>query len=230
MDFDMGKLKNMIDMVLDEERFDVKCFQTDRALTCMDYLRRQTFEAEDFSDLERAYEFSQQLYSAIYNRKDQILSYDAGDANPSNESSEQDLINLMIMTEIISYSVMAIGLKPDVIDNQQQELSDSVQKLTNKMNHLTLSPMFLDKNQIVSKFITTRGEGGLIMSMEDLLCQTVQNHQVLRQINQDQFAQIFGTIESILAKVVSLPVQSYNNLANNLVIKLVNNTGPKYHV
>ena len=33
------------------------------------------------------------------------------------------------------------------------------------MNDLTLSTKFLDQNKIVQKFVTKRGDGGLILSM-----------------------------------------------------------------
>jgi hypothetical protein len=55
-------LKNLFNNVLNEERFDAKCFLTDRALVLMDFLRHHTIIAEDDADLHRAYEYSQQLY------------------------------------------------------------------------------------------------------------------------------------------------------------------------
>ena len=58
------------------------------------------------------------------------------------------------MTEIVSYSVLSITLTPNQIDNQQQELSNSVDKLVAKMNDLTLNSPFLEQNKIVSKFVT----------------------------------------------------------------------------
>ena len=90
------------------------------------------------------------------------MSYDA---NENSESNEEDLIDFILLTEIISYSVTAIGLQPNQIDHQQQELSNSVEKLVSKMNDLTLSSKFLDQNKIVQKFVTKRGDGGLILSM-----------------------------------------------------------------
>ena len=54
----MSELKNLCNQILDEERFDVKCFQTDKALTYIDHLRNSTERAEDDLDLTRAYEFS----------------------------------------------------------------------------------------------------------------------------------------------------------------------------
>ena len=89
----------------------------------------------------------------------------AFDPNDANADQESEIVDLIIATEIISYSVMSIGLQPNQIDNQQQELSNSVEKLVAKMNDLTLSNKFLEQNKIVSKFVTSRGDGGLIMSM-----------------------------------------------------------------
>ena len=51
----------------------------------------------------------------------------------------------------------------------------------------------------------------------------------MRQINEQQALNNFQAIESILAKVTSLPVQNYTQLANNLVLKLVINTDHSYH-
>lgn len=48
------------------------------------------------------------------------------------------------MTEIVAYSVLSITLTPNQIDNQQQELSNSVDKLVAKMNDLTLNSPFLE--------------------------------------------------------------------------------------
>ena len=129
--------------------------------------------AEDDDDLNRAYEYSQELYQVIYQKKDKILAFDPNDANADQES---EIVDLIIATEIISYSVMSIGLQPNQIDNQQQELSNSVEKLVAKMNDLTLSNKFLEQNKIVSKFVTSRGDGGLIMSMQELICQSIDNH------------------------------------------------------
>jgi len=49
----------------------------------MDFLKHHTMIAEDDADLNRAYEYSQQLYQIIYPRKNKILSYDAGEG-PGN--------------------------------------------------------------------------------------------------------------------------------------------------
>ena len=81
----------------------------------------------------------------------------------------------------------------------------------------------------MSKFITQRGESGLILTMQEMISQTIDNHQVLRQINEEQSITNFQTIESILARVTSLPVQNYTQLANNLTLKLVINTDHSYH-
>jgi hypothetical protein len=51
----------------------------------MDYLRAKTITAEDDNDLNRAYEYSQELYQVIYAKKDQILQYDAGESNPNSD-------------------------------------------------------------------------------------------------------------------------------------------------
>ena len=37
--FDMAELKNLLSFVLQEEKFDIKCYQTDKALTYLDFLR-----------------------------------------------------------------------------------------------------------------------------------------------------------------------------------------------
>jgi hypothetical protein len=37
--FDMSELKSLCQGILDEEKFDLKCFQTDRALVYFDHLR-----------------------------------------------------------------------------------------------------------------------------------------------------------------------------------------------
>ena len=103
--------------MINEDRFDIKCFQSDRALVCMDFLKHHTLLAEDDSDLHRAYEYSQQLYQIIYAKKDKILSYDAGEGAGNADQSEQDLIDLLILTEIVSYSVLSLGLQPNKIDN-----------------------------------------------------------------------------------------------------------------
>ena len=71
--------------------------------------------AEDESDLNKAYEFSQELYQVIYQKKDKIFAFDPNDKNSEQES---DIVDLIIATEIISYSVMSIGLQPNQIDNQ----------------------------------------------------------------------------------------------------------------
>ena len=65
--------------------------------------------------------------------------------------------------------------------------------------------------------------------MQEVITQVIDNHQVLRQINEDQQLSNFQTMESILARVTSLPVQNYTQLANNLTLKLVVNTEPSYH-
>ena len=65
--------------------------------------------------------------------------------------------------------------------------------------------------------------------MQEMISQTIDNHQVLRQINEEQSITNFQTIESILARVTSLPVQNYTQLANNLTLKLVINTDHSYH-
>lgn len=75
--------------------------------------------AEEPSDLNLAYEYSQNLYQVIYPKKDKIFQYDAGATSQTAEQSEQDLIDFMIATEIISYSILSIGLQPNLIDNQQ---------------------------------------------------------------------------------------------------------------
>lgn len=138
----------------------------------MDYLRHITMRAEQISDLNLAYEYSQNLYQVIYPKKDKIFSYDAGhgDGGDSGDQNEQNLIDFLVATEIISFSVLSIGLQPNLIDNQQQELLNSIDKLVSKMSGLTLSPNFLDQNKIVSKFVTLRGNGGMIQSIQDLLC------------------------------------------------------------
>ena len=58
----MNELKDLCNFVLNEERMDIKCFQTDKALTYLDFLRQHTQLAEEDSDLSLAYEYSQQLY------------------------------------------------------------------------------------------------------------------------------------------------------------------------
>lgn len=75
--FDMMELKLLCNQILDEDRFDVKCFQTDKALTYMDLLRDSANRAEDDLDLNRAYEYSQDLYQVIYPKKDKIFGYNA---------------------------------------------------------------------------------------------------------------------------------------------------------
>jgi len=112
--------------------------------------------------LNSIYEFSQELYQVIYPRKHKIFEYIA---SIKEDQNEQDLINLIIATEIINYSVVSIGMQTDRVDNQQQELLNSVEKLIQKCNYLTLSSQFLEHNKIVSKFVTKRGDGGLILSM-----------------------------------------------------------------
>lgn len=127
--------------ILQEEKFDVKCFQVDRAMVYLDQLKYSTINAQEDDDLSRAYDYSQTLYQVIYQQKDQILAYEA---NSQTDQNEQDLIDLILMTEIVAYSVLSINLTPNQIDNQQQELSNSVDKLVAKMNDLTLNSPFLE--------------------------------------------------------------------------------------
>ena len=82
----------------------------------------------------------------------------------------------MIASEIISFSILSLGLQPNLIDNQQQELQNSVEKLVVQMNNLSLNPQFLEQNKIVSKFITLRGNGGMISTMQEFLTQIIENH------------------------------------------------------
>ena len=56
--FDMSELKEICSQILNEDKFDVKCFQTDRALTYLDHLRSISQQCEDDQDLNRAYEYS----------------------------------------------------------------------------------------------------------------------------------------------------------------------------
>ena len=76
----------------------------------MDYLRSMAMRAEEVSDLNLAYEYSQNLYQVIYPKKDKIFSYDAGSSSETADQSEQNLIDFLIATEIISFSVLSIGL------------------------------------------------------------------------------------------------------------------------
>lgn len=71
----------------------------------MDHLKNICQHAEDSQDFDRAYEYSQDLYQVIYPRKDKIFQYEG-----SNIQNEQDLIDFLILTEILSYSVLSIGL------------------------------------------------------------------------------------------------------------------------
>ena len=105
--FDMQELKSLCQGILDEDKFDLKCFQTDRAMVYFDHLRGISQRAMDDQDLNRVYEYSQDLYQVIYPRKDKIFSYD------SERGNEQDLIDLLVATEIVSYSVLSIGLIPN---------------------------------------------------------------------------------------------------------------------
>jgi hypothetical protein len=111
-EFDMSELKSICQGILDEDSFDMKCYQTDRAMVYFDYLRNISQKAFEDQDLNRVYEYSQELYQVIYPRKDKIFGYD------SERGNEQDLIDLLLATEIVSYSVLSIGLKPNEIDNQ----------------------------------------------------------------------------------------------------------------
>lgn len=95
----------------------------------LDFLKQATVVGLDDSDLNTAYEYSQELYQVIYSKKDKILQYEA-----TSDQSEQDLIDLLVLTEIVGFSVMSIGLQPNQIDSQQQELSNSVERLTQKMS------------------------------------------------------------------------------------------------
>ena len=54
----MSELKEICSQILNEDKFDVKCFQTDRALTYLDHLRSISQQCEDDQDLNRAYEYS----------------------------------------------------------------------------------------------------------------------------------------------------------------------------
>lgn len=69
----------------------------------------------------------------------------------------------MIASEIISFNIQSILPNRD---NQQEELSESVQQLVVKMNNLTICPEFLEQNKIVSKFVTQGGNGGFIYSIK----------------------------------------------------------------
>lgn len=138
-DFDIKELKNLLSKVINEDRFDVKCFQSDRALACIDFLKLHTMLAEDDADLSTAYDYSQELYQVIYKNKDKILSYDAGESPETIDQGEQDLIDLLILTEVVSYSVLSLGLAPTKIDNQSSELSNSVERVCKKMGQLSIS-------------------------------------------------------------------------------------------
>ena len=54
----MNELKDLCNFALNEERMDIKCFQTDKALTYLDFLWQHTQLAEEDSDLSLAYENS----------------------------------------------------------------------------------------------------------------------------------------------------------------------------
>ena len=54
----INELKEVCNFVLNEERMDIKCFKTDKALTYLDFLRQKTQLAEDDSDLCQAYNYS----------------------------------------------------------------------------------------------------------------------------------------------------------------------------
>lgn len=101
--FNVEELKSLISKVLHEERFDVKCYEADRALKTLDVIMNFAEEAQEIDEYLEAYELSQKLYQVIYPEKEKILAYDP--ANDELGHNEQNLIDLIVYTDVLSFAI-----------------------------------------------------------------------------------------------------------------------------
>ena len=105
-------------------------------------------------------------------------------------------------------------------------MADNIEELVAGMNNLTVDADYLDHNKLVAKFITHRS---MIDSQESLLESAVMNFKTLKGVNACQAVDIFHLIERLLARVIALPVTTYNGLASKLMMAVVARTPTAYH-
>lgn len=218
-------LKSIALNVFSESQFHLKAFRADCALLYIDALKRHLAEAGTKEQAIRAWNLASELNAEISSRRKTLLRY----FTCRGQDDEQGLIDLMVATELVTYALEALAVHEIATDEpppERQELASNVEELVAGMNSLTLESDYLDHNKLVAKFISHRS---VIDSTENLLESAVSNFKTLKGINACQAVDVFHLIERLLARVISLPVTTYNNLASSLLMAIIAKTPTAYH-
>ena len=103
--------------VFSESQFHLKAFRADCALLYIDALKRHLAEAETKEQASRAWRLAAEFNQEISSKRKTLLRY----FTQRGTDDEQGLIDLMISTEIVTYSLEALTVHNIAADEPPSE-------------------------------------------------------------------------------------------------------------